>query len=128
MALHSAKEDIYLNIITSPDKDLQSKKSILEFQKKLENLNKVSNERFKFLTKYNLTTELNLNGIDLTTAIAGGAVFDFYTSGMTIPIGTIVSAAASVLRIKANRTTNVEKAENNLKLSYLSEASKNKIV
>jgi hypothetical protein len=67
---------------------------------------------------------LNLSGKDLSMATASGAVFDFYTSGCTIPIGIIPSGVTSLIKLKANRTTSVEKSKNKLKLSYLSEATK----
>jgi len=127
-ALHSTIDDIYLEILKSPDKGLKIKKSIIEFKKSIKNINSVSQEKFKSLTKYNFTTELNINGRDLSLAIAGGAIFDFYTNPYTIPIGTIVSGVLSLIKIKANRTTSVEKAENKLKLSYLADAAKKKIV
>lgn len=126
--LHSSIDSLYLDILNSPDKDLASRKSLSDFNKSIQDLDSATKEKFKFLTKYNLTTELNLNGKDLSMALASGAVFDFYTTGLTIPIGTVAAGIASLFKVKANRTTSVEKAENKLKLSYLSEASKKKIV
>jgi hypothetical protein len=126
--LHSTIDSLYLDILNSPDKDLTARKSLFELNQSIRNLDSVSKEKFKFLTKYNLTTELNLNGKDLITALASGAVFDFYTSGITIPIGTVVAGVASLIKVKANRTTSVEKADNKLKLNYLSQASKKRII
>jgi len=93
--LHSKIDSLYLDILNSPDKDLAMRKNISEFNKSIENIDSVTKESFKSLTKYNFTTELNLNGKDLNVAIASGAVFDFYTSGFTIPIGTIASGLVS---------------------------------
>ncbi|MFT7030218.1 MAG: hypothetical protein ACJA2C_001614 [Marinoscillum sp.] len=126
--LHSKIDSLYLDILNSPDKDFALRKSVSEFNESIENINSVSEERFKSLTKYNLTTELNLNGKDLSVAIASGAIFDFYTTGFTIPIGTVVSGLASLIKVKANRTTSIEKAENKLKLSYLAEATEKGII
>lgn len=126
--LHSKIDSLYLEILNSPDKDLALRKSISEFNRSLENINSVTNEKFKSLTKYNLTVELNLNGKDLSLAIGSGVVFDFYTNGFTIPIGTVVAGLMSLVKIKANRTTSVEKAMNKFKLSYLAEASQNRII
>lgn len=126
--LHSKVDSMYLDILNSPDKNLAKRKSISEFNKSIKNLDSVTKERFKSLTKYNLTTELNLNGKDLSMAAASGAVFDFYTNGLTIPIATVFSGLASLIKIKANRTTSIEKAENKLKLSYLAEATKKGII
>ena len=126
--LHSKIDSLYLEILNSPDKDLATRKTIVEFNKSIENLDSVSKERFNSLTKYNFTTELNLNGKDLSVAIASGAVFDSYTTGFSIPIGTVLSGIASLIKIKANRTTSVTKAKDELKLSYLAEATQKAII
>lgn len=126
--LHSKIDALYLDILNSPDKDLATRKTISEFNDSIENLNSVSKEKFKFYTKYNFTTELNLNGKDFSVAIASGAIFDFYTNAYSIPIGTVLSGLASLIRIKANRTTSVEKAKDKLKLSYLAKATEKGII
>jgi hypothetical protein len=128
LALHSAIDDIYFEILKSPDKNLSTKKEISTFKKNLDDLKKASKESFKKSTKYNFTTELNINGKDLGLALGGGATFDFFTSGMTIPIGTVVSGIASLIKIKASRTYSVEKAKEKTKLNYLASASKKNII
>lgn len=128
IALHSSIDDFYLDILNSPDRDFTTRKSVQDFKNNIKNLNSVSEEKFNFLTKYNLTTELNLNGKDISLALAGGAAFDFYSNPLTIPFGTILGGLGSLIKISANRTTSVEKAKNNLKLSYLADATKQKIL
>ena len=92
------------------------------------NIDAVSNEKFNILSKYNFTTELNINGKDLAVALGGGAAFDFFTSGLTIPIGTVIAGIASLIKIKASKTISVEKAKCKLKLNYLADANKGNII
>ena len=127
-ALHNTIDELYLDILQSPDQDLKKKKSISEFRKSIEDINKVSKENFNLLTKYDFTTELNIDGKDIAVALGGGAAFDFFATGMTLPLGTIVSGIASTIKINASRTKSVEKASNNLKLNYLADANKEKII
>lgn len=128
LELHSAIDELYLDILSSPDKDLKTRKVISDLKNSIDNLDSVSKEKFNTVSKYNFTTELNLNGKDLGMAIAGGAVFDSYTNGFSVPIGTVVSGLLSIIKIKANRTTSVEKAQDKLKLSYLASANKMQII
>lgn len=128
VALHSTIDDLYLDILKSPDVDFEKRKCVSELSNAIQNLETSSKEKFSAISKYNFTTELNINGKDIALAMGGGAAFDFFTTGMNIPIGTVLSGLASMIKIKANKTVSVEKAENKLKLSYLANASKKEII
>lgn len=128
LSLHESIDEVYFEILSSVDRDLQTKKSIIILNQNIKNLQSVSKEKFKSLTKYNFTAELNISGKNISTGIAAGALIDFYSNGFTIPIATILSGAASILNIKANRATSIEKAQNRMKLSYLAKASKKDII
>lgn len=124
IALHSTIDNLYLDIIDTSDINFAKRKSIAELTDAIQNIESSSKEKFNSTSKYNFTTELNINGKDVITAMAGGAAIDFITSGMTIPIVTILGGLASTVKIKANKTVSVEKAENKLKLNFLASASK----
>lgn len=128
IALHSTIDDLYLDVLNSADINLAKRKCISELSNAIRNLESSSKEEFNKISKYNFTTELNINGKDIALAIGGGAAFDFFTTGMTIPLGTVLSGLASVIRIKANKTVSVEKSEEKLKLSFLANASKKEII
>ena len=83
---------------------------------------------FKTTKKYDLITELNLNPKDITYGLIAGGVFDFFTTGYTIPIGTIIGASLSTIKINAKATMTFAPASGNNKLSYLSNASKENIL
>lgn len=126
-ALHNSLDELYIDILSSPDSDLTLKKSISKLKKDIETLNKVSREKFKTTKKYDLITELNLNPKDITYGTIAGGVFDFFTTGYTIPIGTIIGASLSTIKINAKATMTFAPASENNKLSYLSSASKENI-
>lgn len=121
--LHQSIDELYFEILKAPDIDLQQKISKSEFIKAIQNVEKVSSESFRKLNKYDLTTEININGKDLITSIAAGMFLDF-TSGISFPVASIFSGLASMINIKANKTTSLESSKDKLKLSYIANASK----
>lgn len=126
--LHNLLDELYMDILSSPDSDLESKKSIIKLKKSIETLNKISKEKFKSTKKYDLTTELNLNPKDISYGAIAGGVFDFFTTAYTIPIGSIIGASLSAIKINAKATMSFAPASKNSKLSYLSSASKENIL
>lgn len=128
LELHETLDSFYFEILKSPDKELQTKKSVSELNKAINNLNRVSTESFSILSKYNLTTELNISGKNILAGIASGASFGFFSNPQVIPITSIIGGVLGAINIKLNKTTSVEEAKNKLKLNYLSEAHKNRII
>lgn len=128
IALHSTIDNFYFEVLNSPDIGLKKRKCISELSNAIKDIESSSKEKFNKISKYNFTTELNIDVKNIAVTMGGLAAFDFYTLGMTIPIATILSGLASVVKIKANRTVSVSKAEEKLKLSYLSSASKKEIM
>lgn len=127
-ALHKTLDNLYLEILKSPDKSLQTKISVQELTEAIRNLNSVSSEKFALTSKYNLTTELNVNVKNMLTGIASGAAFGFYANLQILPLTSILGGLMSLINIKLNKTTSVEEAKNKLKLNYLSDAKKQNIV
>lgn len=123
-ALHENLDDIYFEILNSPDNDLAAKKCISRFEESLNDLGKVSKEKFRVIQKYDLTAELNLNGKDMVNAAASGAAIDFFTNGFSMPIATALGAIGSVVRVKAKATKSLKAAKDRTKLAYLSSAHK----
>tara|TARA_R110000772_G_scaffold238722_1_gene350708 strand:- start:1988 stop:2833 length:846 start_codon:yes stop_codon:yes gene_type:complete len=123
-ALHETLDEIYLEILTSPDSDLAAKKCISRFECSLNDLGRVSKEKFRIIQKYDLTAELNMNGKDMFNAAASGAVIDFFTSGFSMPIATALGAIGSVVRVNVKATRSLNAAKDRTKLAYLSSAHK----
>ena len=128
IGLHCELDLLYLDILKSPDPALSTKKTISDFKKSIDNLTKVSNEKFKTSTKFDLSAEININGKDIFTAMAAGAFIDSLATGFTIPIATVSGAVASAIKIKGKSTKTLNAASKNNKLAYLSKASKEKII
>lgn len=122
-ALHASLDDIYFDVLNSPDQDLSRKKAFSNLQREIENLNRVANEKYKVTRKFDLTAELNFDGEAASKAAAAGAVFDM-VSGFTLPIATVVSTIASLLKVKSTATKTLTNAGERAKFSYLSHASK----
>lgn len=126
--LHDSIDGLYLEILNSPDPGLATKKAISRFKAAIQNLGRVSNEKFKKTRKYDLSVELNLNGKDIMTGASAGALLDFFSTGSSIPIATALGAIMSIIKIQAKATYAFEPAKNNAKLAYIANASKEHII
>lgn len=120
--LHQTIDQFYLEILSSPDSDLKTKASVSKLTKAIENLNTVSAEKWKNTKKFDIATELNLNGKDVASGAAAGAAFDFFTNLYTLPIGTVIGACASLIKIKLKTTKSFEPSKDKQVLSYLAKA------
>lgn len=126
--LHDALDEFYEQILTAPDPELASKKSVSQLQESIKNLNVVSNEKFKHTRKFDFSAELNLSGKDLSVGASSGALIDFFATGYTIPIATIICAVASTINIKSKLTNTFMPASKNTKLAYLSHANEEGVI
>jgi hypothetical protein len=126
--LHAAIDDLYLEILSSPDPSLKTKQAVSQFRKSIEALNNVTKEKWRTTGKFDISAELNINGKDVATGVAAGAVFDFFTSLYTVPIGTIVGAIATTIKIKASSTKTFEPSKEKQVLGYVASAHKENIL
>lgn len=127
-ALHETLDDIYLEILSSPDNELAAKKCTSRFEDSIKDLDKVSKEKFKRVGRFDLSAELNLNGKDIVNGAASGAVLDFFSNGFTMPIATTIGAIGSAIKISAKSTKSLTSAKERTKLSYLSSAHKEEVL
>lgn len=126
--LHQSIDELYLEILNSPDIDLQQKITKSEFVKAIQNLEKTTKENFLKTSKYDFSTEININVKDIVTSASAGLLIDFYTHGVNLPITSILSGLASMVSIKANKTISLENSKGKLKLSYIANASKEGLI
>lgn len=126
--LHRSIDDLYIEVLSSPDPSLKSKQVVSDFQKSIMAINQLSKENWKSYVKFDISAELNLNGKDVANGAAAGAVFDFFTSLYTIPIGTIVGAVASTVKVKAKFTKTFEPSKEKQVLGYIANAHAEKIL
>lgn len=126
--LHSTIDDMYLEILSSPDKEFKSKKVVSELESAMSDLEKVSLERWKNTRKYDLTAELNVCGKDLAISAATGALVSSLINPASVPIGALVGFAASFIKVSAKATHTFEPAKNKSVFGYLAQAHKEKIL
>jgi len=127
-ALHAHLEELYVDIARSPDSEIATRVALRNLGDSIENLNRVSGERWGKTSKYDVGAELNLDGGRLVQAAAAGAALDFFSSGYSLPLATVVAAAASVIRVKAGYSASFSAAANKKHLAYLAKASQEGIL
>ena len=113
--LHQCLEAAYIEALKSPDPDFASRNVISDLRQSISDIEKASTKRWKKSSKFDLSVELNIE------RLAAGAVFDYFTTGFTIPIGTI-AGVVSAIKLKAGLSLTFEPAKDHLKLSFLSRA------
>lgn len=121
-ALHSTLDDLYKEILKSPDPSLEAKGTFSRLNKEIESLEKVSREQYKKTSKFDLSVELNINGKDIATAGFFGAGIDI-ASGFTMPIVTTLAAIGACVKVSGKSTYTISSADERLKLGYISKAS-----
>jgi len=126
--LHNSIDELYFEVLNSPDEGLATKKVLSRFQSAIQNLDKASHEKFKKTRKYDLSADLNINGKDIISGASAGALVDFFSNGFTIPIATMLGALVALIKISAKASFTFEPAKENTKLAYISNASKENII
>ena len=126
--LHESIDDLYIEVLNSPDKGLATSKAVHRFQSAIQNVDKTSNERFKKTRKYDFSVELNLNGKDIIAGASAGALFGFFGGGFTVPLAALLGAVVPMIKINAKVNYAFEPAKENAKLAYVSKASKEGIL
>lgn len=126
--LHSKLELAYIEALKSPDQDLASKLAIRDLNEAIQNLQTVASEKWLRTPKFDFSLELNLDGSRLIQSVAAGAVFDFFTNGFAVPIGSIIGGVVSVFNLKASHGASFIPAAKQEKLAYLSHAQTERII
>ncbi|EIJ0971155.1 hypothetical protein LH716_004246 [Vibrio vulnificus] len=126
--LHKSLDDLYIQIISSPDPTFTSLRAVSDLKVAISELNQVSNERWKKTNKYDFSAQLNLDGGKLVQGVAAGAAFDFFSNPTDLPLGAIAGGIASMIKLQAKVSTAFEPAKNQSSLGYLSMAHKEKVI
>lgn len=126
--LHSTLDEIYLEVLSSPDSNLANLKAVEKLRDDIRNLNKVSAEIFKSDKKFDLSTEFNVVGKDVVLALAGGAYLDTLIGVSSFPIAAAIATLASTIKISFKASKTFTHIGTTSKLSYLSRASREDIL
>lgn len=126
--LHQALDNFYLEILASPDPSLKAKAVVSNLTNAILDVQNSASERWRITRKFDISAEINLNLKDILSAAAAGAVFDFYNSLFTIPIGTVVGVAGSLIKVKAKVCSTFEPSKKKQVFSYISQAHKENLL
>lgn len=126
--LHKSLDDLYTQIINSPDPDFASTRVVADLKTAISELNQVSNERWKMTRKYDFSAQLNLDGGKIAQGVAAGAVFDFFSNPTDLPLGAIAGGLVSLIKSQAKVSTIFEPAKSQSSLGYLALAHKEKVL
>lgn len=123
LALHNFLDELYQQVLLSPDQSLASKKAMSNILESIDNLNKVTQERFKIFTRENLSSLFNLYGAEIGKGVVLDAVATHFT-GVAFPIATVSNVINASIKVSVQKTAIFKPASENLKLAYLSSAQK----
>jgi hypothetical protein len=126
--LHAHLDQLYLDILRSPDKELATTRAKLDLERSVNDLNTAVSERWNATTKYDFSAQISLDGSRILKGVATGMILDLFSGGLTLPMSTIACGAASALKISAGVSKSFSAASNSHKLAYLSSASKEQII
>ncbi|MBF0658053.1 hypothetical protein IPZ60_04780 [Psychrobacter sp. NG25] len=123
IALHEYLDEVYEQALLSPDQSLASKKAVYKLTKSIEDLDRVTLERFKLFKKHDLSAVFNLYRDKIVEGVIMDVVATAFT-GSTVPVVTIGGIISATIKVSANSTQTFKPADENLKLAYLSIAQK----
>lgn len=124
IALHEYLDEVYEQVLLSPDQTLASKKAIFNLIKSIEDLDKITQEGFKEYIKYNLSTVFNL----YKEKIGEGIIMDITMAALMgtpiVPAVTLGGIVSATMKVSIDSTQTFRPADKKLKLAYLSKAKK----
>ena len=130
-ALHDCMDEIYIDVLASPDPDFSAKKSVDRLRTAIADLERVQKERFKFLRKFDLSIEADGSKLAALGPAAVGLCADLSSGGLTLGLASVAGAAVgalSYLKITSAPKDFFSPAKGKSKLSYLSRARQEKII
>lgn len=127
-SLHAMMDQVYLDILKSPDMELSRNTAVRNLKVAIDNINKVSSEKWNRVSAFNWSIEMNLNMKNLFYGAASGNLFGAILPWSNIPLFTIIGGAMSILSVKATYSNSFTPAQNSSKFAYLSSAANEKIL
>lgn len=127
-ALHECIDDLYLEILASPDTDLSAKKAVHRLKTAIQDLEASQKERFALFKKFSLSIETDGKSLADFAPVALGLFADIASGGSTMGAGTVAGGLAGFLKISSTPKDFFAPAKGKNKLSYLSSARKDGVV
>ncbi|HHA1987957.1 TPA: DUF6236 family protein [Enterobacter ludwigii] len=130
-ALHLYIEELYFDILKSPDQELTKRKSYSRLTDQINDIDKICREKWQIPVRFDLSTNFEIDGEKLSellkTAISTFTPVSLFGGGTAGALGAVAtSTALSFINIKPVWVGFNTGKEN--KLAYISQASKHKIV
>ena len=126
-ALHECIDDMYEQILLSPDQSLSTKKTISRLSSAIADIEKAQKERFALLKKFDFTIETDGRQLSELGPAAVGLVADLGSGGATLGIPSLIGGvmtALSYLKVSTKPGDYFSMAKGKSKLAYLSSARK----
>lgn len=126
-ALHEAMDELYLEVLRSPDPGLTHRRAVERFKESIGSVSSAVSTRYTRTRKFDFSTELNFDAGKIAGAASAGAVLDLLTTGFTIP-WALVTGAAAMLKVSLKATKSFEAAKDQQKLAYLAKAAQSGVL
>lgn len=126
-ALHEAMDELYLEVLRSPDPGLTHGRAVERFKESIGSVSGTVKTRYTSTRKFDFSTELNFDAGKITGAASAGAVLDLLTTGFTIP-WALVAGAAAMLKVSLKATRSFEAVKDQQKLAYLAKAAQSGVL
>lgn len=139
--LHTVIDDLYLEVLRSPDQTLQTKRAIADLKNAINDLDSVTGERFGFFKKFSTETSFTVNaekilGYPAIAQAVQAIVNDniqqaALLDGLSFSLVTALAAASGVasgFECKISRRQVPHSIDNKLHLAYLVNAKNDHII
>ena len=120
-ALHDSMDELYLEVLKSPDPSLSHRKAVDRFRTSIENVNRTVRFRYPTTRKFDFTAELNFDATRIAAAATYGGAAGFLAHGFSIP-WALVAGAAAMFKVSLKATRSFEAVKEQEKLAYLAKA------
>jgi len=120
-ALHESMDELYLEVLKSPDPSLSHGRAVARFRESVDNVSDAVRNRYATTRKFDFSTELNIDATRIAGAASTGALLDILAPGFSIP-WALVAGATAMLRISLKATRTFAAVEDQQKLAYLAKA------
>lgn len=137
--LHALLDELYLQVLSSPDQPLSEKKVTLELRQLVDDLDKLTKERFGLLNKISIEPSYDLKVKDLinyplitnalssfNTFLENGGVTD-YNSLAATSLGLAIGVASNI-NIKISLTKKPKGCNDKPRLSFIADAAKEGLI
>ena len=125
-ALHDCLDELYLDILRTPDMQLGSRKLVAELRSQIESLGSRSTVT-SLWPRFDLSVEFAVRPRDVILGLAGGAAAGA-AIGTAVPLTAALWAIASLIEVKLSKSVKFGVASPSNRLAYLSEAEKERLL